>query len=133
MGAIVAPAIFRTIPAPYSGDGMAVAFARFDRVAIGLLAVALLAEAGRGLFERRIGRWDRVRLSCVGVALLATVFVAMKVTPAIAALHVAGAMRGVGELGERLEAIHALASRVGKGTLACELGAMILLLRVRGG
>ncbi len=128
MGAIVAPAIFRTVPAPYSGDGMAVAFARYDRAALAALVVALLMEAARAVVVKRVSRADRARLAFVGVALVMAAFIALRITPAIAALHAQGAMRGVGELGEQLEAIHVLASRAGKVELAFEALVLVMLV-----
>ena len=53
LGACAAPFVFRMTPAPYSGDAMGAAFARFDQIALGA-AVALLGGGGRA--HLRFGR-----------------------------------------------------------------------------
>src|SRR5580693_6128021 len=47
LGACAAPFVFRLTPAPYSGDAMGAAFARFDQIALGAAALLLGAEVTR--------------------------------------------------------------------------------------
>src|SRR5262245_53749859 len=47
LGVCAAPFVFRMTPAPFSGDAMGAAFARFDQIAIGASVVLLGAEVAR--------------------------------------------------------------------------------------
>jgi hypothetical protein len=130
LGACAAPFVFRLTPAPFNGDAMAAAFARFDGIAIGTAAVLLACELVRtfvgGLRGRTLGARAR-RIS--GVVLAMTVaYVGMVLTPRIAQLHRAGAARGVGPAGEELDRIHRRAEAAGKAEVA--LAAALALLHV---
>src|SRR6476660_4762560 len=65
LGAIVAPIVFRVVPAPTSADAMTLVFRRFDVVAIVCAAVALVAEAAFAVRGGRVTRADLVRGVCV--------------------------------------------------------------------
>jgi hypothetical protein len=123
LGALVAPVVFRMVPAPTSGDAMSVVFLRFDRLAVLLGCALLLAEAalartaptGRPLFDRlRLG----ATLAALGMALLT----ALVVAPGIADLHAHGAVRGLGEGGLALDRLHDQARGLGQAQ------ALLLLL-----
>ena len=47
LGACAAPLVFEMTPAPFSGDAMGAAFARFDQIALGAAVVLLGAEVAR--------------------------------------------------------------------------------------
>lgn len=130
LGACAAPAVFELTPAPFSGNAMGAAFARFDKLAIAASCVALGAEVVRSYLTRR----ERPRLiarirrfSAIGLA-GATTYMAMSVSPEINELHAAGARRGEGELGARLEQTHRRAEMLGK--LEAVLGAALIGLHI---
>lgn len=130
LGAIVAPAVFRIVPAPASADAMTVVFGRFDRVAMACAAVALVAEATLAKSGGRVERVDVVRAAALVVAGALAIAVGAWLSPGIAALHRAGAIRGLGEGGLALERLHRLAEAAGKGELAL-LATVVVLLLVR--
>lgn len=116
LGACAAPAVFKLAPAPFSGNAMGDAFARFDRVAIGAACIALAAEVVRTFLARgsRPGLAARIR-RLVGIALASCVaLMGLSLSPSIIDLHLQGAQRGEGELGAKLDAIHKRAETVGK-------------------
>ncbi len=130
LGACAAPFVFRMTPAPFNGDAMAAAFARFDRLALGLAAVLLAAEVVRTFVGGRRGRTPGARarrLSGVVLA-MAVAYVGTTITPRIAELHRGGAARGVGIAGEELDRVHRHAEIVGKAEVA--LAAALCLLHV---
>lgn len=116
LGACAAPAVFNLTPAPFSGNAMGEAFARFDRVAIGAACIALGAEVVRTFLARgsrpRLGA--RIR-RLAGIALAGcTAVMGLSLSPSIVELHAQGARRGEGEAGAKLDAIHKRAEMVGK-------------------
>ena len=126
LGAVVAPIVFRVVPAPGSADAMTLVFRRFDTIAITCATLALLAEAA---FARRGGtvtRADVGRGVClVGAAGLA-IAIGAWVSPGIAELHRQGAVRHVGEAGAALERLHRLAETLAKGELLLLVSAFVL-------
>ncbi len=117
LGAIVAPIVFRIVPAPTSADAMTLVFGRFDGVAIACAAVALVAEAAFALRGGRVARADLARGGClVGAAMLA-IAIGAWLSPGIAELHRGGAVRHVGEAGQALERLHRLAELLAKGEI----------------
>ena len=128
LGAVVAPTVFRIVPAPTSADAMTVVFRRFDRIAMGCAAIALIAEA---LLAWRGGKptWrDRLRaLLVLGAGVLATVE-GVWLSPAIEALHRGGAVRGLGEAGLALERLHRVAESVAKVELVLLVVVTLLLV-----
>jgi hypothetical protein len=131
LGACAAPFVFQTVPAPLSGYAMGSAFARFDRIAIGLSCLLLGAEVVRTFLARRSPtRLARVR-RVLSIAFAAcTVYIGVTVSPGINALYREGARMGEGAEGERLAAFHARASLIGKAEGA--LGLAIILLHFLG-
>lgn len=130
LGACAAPFVFRLTPAPMNGDAMGAAFARWDRVAIGLSLVLLAAEVARTFIarhERRSAIARVRRLVSIGFA-ACIVWVAATITPGILDLHKAGAVRGEGESGARLAELHGRAELAGKVEVG--LGVMIVALHV---
>jgi hypothetical protein len=130
LGACAAPFVFRMTPAPSSGDAMAAAFARFDRISVAGSVVLLAAEVTRTFIARRDPRSLLARLRrLVAIAFAGcTAYLALLITPAIASLHAGGAVRGEGEEGQRLDAIHKRAELVGKIELG--LGVAIIGMHV---
>lgn len=120
LGAVVAPIVFRVVPAPTSADAMTLVFGRFDRVAIACAAVALVAEAAFAAAARRGGkatRLDVVRAGALTIAAALAIAIGAWLSPGIAALHHAGAVRGFGEAGLALEKMHRLAESFAKAEL----------------
>lgn len=126
LGAVVAPIVFHTVPAPTSADAMTLVFARFDRVMIVCGAVALVAEATLAVRGGRVERADVVRMVALVVAVGLAITIAAWLTPGIAALHEGGAVRGSGPAGLELERLHGLAEALAKAELAFLLLVVVL-------
>jgi uncharacterized membrane protein len=127
LGAIVAPTIFHNVPAPTSADAMTLVFQRFDRVTMACGAVALVLEGWRAIArERDRTRADVARIIVTVSAAAAAVFQGVVVSPKIASLHAAGAIRGLGVLGEELARTHTLAENVAKGELILVVAMLVL-------
>jgi uncharacterized membrane protein len=131
LGVIVAPLVFRNVPAPYAADAMTLVFRRFDRFAVSfgiviLLCEALLARAANSTTASPPSMVPRLRVA-LGVAgaalatLQATVF-----SVRISELHERGAIRGFGEDGALLERFHRYAESAAKLESACVLGVLVL-------
>jgi len=123
LGAIVAPIVFRTVPAPTSADAMTLVFRRFDGVAIACATIALVAEAA---FAHRGGpasRADLVRGVCLVGATVLAITIGSWLSPGIASLHRGGAVRHLGEAGLELDRLHHLAERLAKGEIVLLLAA----------
>lgn len=130
LGACAAPFVFRLTPAPFSGDAMAAAFARFDQLALAAAVILLGAEVARTWAAGRRGATHVARVRRVLAMLMAgcAAYVGLALTPRIASLHREGARRGEGELGMELERVHRRAEHVGK--LEILLGAGLVVLHV---
>lgn len=115
LGAIVAPIVFRVVPAPTSADAMTLVFRRFDGVAITCAVVALVAEAAFASRGGRATRGDLARGVCLVGATVLAITIGSWLSPGIAALHRAGAVRHIGEAGQALERLHKLAELLAKG------------------
>ena len=114
LGAVAAPLVFGMVPLPLAADTMALVFARFDKVAMSAAAIILATEAVRVRSGGPLGSGQLARV-LVSVALAGSaVLEGLWVTPTIAGLHAAGAVRGVGEAGQSLASAHALAESIGK-------------------
>lgn len=120
LGACAAPFVFRLTPAPFSGDAMGSAFARFDQIALGASAVLLGAEVARTLATGRRGRRPVARVRRFIAVLMAAgaAYTGLALTPHIMELHRGGARRGDGPLGEDLDRTHRRAETVGKAEVA---------------
>ncbi len=115
LGAIVAPTVFREVPAPTSADAMTLVFTRFDKLAMTCAAIVAVAEVVRYRLDRRaVTRVDVARLAIIASAGALAVIQGAWLSPAIVSLHESGAIRGLGPLGERLDRIHAWSERCGK-------------------
>ena len=131
LGAIVAPTVFRIVPAPTSADAMTVVFRRFDRVVMACSAVALLCEAALARFGGRITRLDLARGLTLVLATALGLTVGAHLSPTIEALHRAGAVRGLGDGGLALERAHRLAEAAAKGELLLlTVGLALLVARL---
>jgi hypothetical protein len=128
LGACAAPFVFRLTPAPFSGDAMGAAFARFDQIALGAAVVLLGAEVARtwAAGARGVAARGR-RLTAVLMAACAA-YLGLSLTPHINQLHRDGALRGVGPVGAELDRIHHVAEAVGKAETA--LGVLLVALHV---
>lgn len=126
LGAIAAPIVFAIVPYPSSADAMTLVFRRFDVVAMGCAAVVLATEAVRGVGGARFVRADHARAFASLLAAAAAVYEGVKVSPRIAALHAAGAIRGVDSAGLELARLHNLAEECGKAQILL-LAAVIAL------
>ena len=117
LGAIAAPIVFAVAPFPQSADAMTLVFRRFDLVAMTCAVVVLASEAARAWVRRgprTTTRADVLRAAASALAALAAVVEATSITPRIASLHAAGALRGVGPMGAELARLHDGAELSGK-------------------
>jgi hypothetical protein len=128
LGACAAPFVFRMTPTPFNGDAMGAAFARWDRLAIGLAAVLLAAEVVRTFLGGRRGRTLASRARRIAGVLLAmgVAYVATTCTPRILELHHGGAKRGEGATGEELDRVHKRAEAAGKAETGLAVALVLL-------
>jgi hypothetical protein len=126
LGAVVAPIVFRVVPAPGSADAMTLVFQRFDSIAITCAAIALVAEAAFALRGGRVARADAVRGLCLVLATGLAITIGAWLSPGISDLHRGGAIRGLGDSGLALERMHRLAESLAKGELALLLAVFLL-------
>lgn len=131
LGAIVAPTVFREVPAPHSADAMTIVFITFDKIAISAAAIVAVAEVIRFRAVTRggdpVSRVDLVRLGTIAASGTLAIVQGAFLSPAIVALHRDGAIRGLGPSGERLEHFHAWSERCGK-TESLLLVVLVILL-----
>jgi len=128
LGAIVAPVAFGTLPRDLAAGMMAIAFARFDKVAMGAAAVVLGSEAWR-LRGSAAVVLDRASMARVIVSVIVTGLACadgLWLTPTITTLHTQGAVRGVGEAGAALASAHALAEQSGKAQVLLAIALIAL-------
>ncbi|AKT36163.1 DUF4149 domain-containing protein [Chondromyces crocatus] len=116
LGVCAAPMVFRMTPAPFSGEAMGAAFARFDQIALGAAVVLLGVEvvrtwAGGHRSRTRAARARRFVAMLLGGT---AAFMGLTLTPRINELHQSGARRGEGSQGAELERLHHQAERVGQ-------------------
>jgi hypothetical protein len=130
LGAIVAPTVFRIVPAPSSADAMTVVFGKFDAVAMTASAIALVAEATLFLKDGKVARLDVARLAACVLAGVLAIVVGAWLSPGIAQLHRNGAVRGLNEAGIELERLHRLAESAGKGQLVFVVVLVLLLAKL---
>ncbi|EYF06297.1 DUF4149 domain-containing protein [Chondromyces apiculatus] len=128
LGFCAAPFVFRMTPAPFSGDAMGAAFARFDQIALGSAVVLLGAEVVRTWAARRHGRTVTARVRRFAAMLLAAMaaYMGLILTPRINDLHRAGAQRGQGAMGAELEQLHQRAEKVSQMELLLLTAAVAL-------
>ena len=124
LGAVAAPVIFATVSWPSSADAMSIVFRRFDSVAMTCAAIVLAMEAVRPVAGVALARLDHARAATSLLAASAAVFEGIKVSPRIAALHAAGAIRGVEGPGLELAHLHDIAEWCGK----IELGLLAVVI-----
>ncbi len=132
LGAITAPIVFAVAPFPQNADAMTLVFRRFDLVAMSCAALVLASEALRGALRgagRSMARADLARVAASVAAAAAAVYEATAVSPRIAALHAAGAIRGLGASGVELARLHDVAEECGK--LEVVLLVLVVVLHAR--
>ena len=112
LGAIAAPVVFGTVPAPTSADAMTIVFRRFDKLAIACVVVVLAVEAALAL-TAKVTRVDVARGVLAAIACVCVIVGGVFVSPRIEALHRGGAIRGLGPDGLELESVHRIAERLG--------------------
>ncbi len=137
LGAIVAPTVFSSVPYPASADAMTLVFRRFDLLAMACGAAALASEAVRVGARVPYARVDRLRAAATVLAAALATYQGTRISPAIAALHASGVVRGVGAGGLELSHLHELAEASGKAQVALLLAVLAFqvaaLARSRGG
>ena len=128
IGAIVAPTVFRSgISA--AADLMTTIFTRFDRVAVALVVVALIAEAMA--VAMRGAPLDRLRIARGALVILFAAAVGVQsgyLSPSIARMHHEGVRRYEGPRGVEFDRIHNWSSRVGKLAVSLALAATVAVL-----
>ena len=130
LGAIVAPIVFREVPAPTSADAMTLVFTTFDKLAMTCAAIVAVAEVVRLRIDpQKIDRVDVARLATIAIAGALAVVQGTWLSPAIVSLHASGAIRGLGPLGEKLDRIHAWSERCGKTESLLLIVLIVLLVR----
>ena len=129
LGAVVAPTVFGIVPAPTSADAMTIVFTSFDKIAMTAAAIIAVCEVvgTRARGAKSPTRIDVVRLAVIGVAGGLAVVQGLWLSPTIVALHRAGAVRGSGELGMKLDRFHSWSETCGK-TESLLLVALVVLL-----
>ncbi len=134
LGAIVAPTVFRVVPAPTSADAMTVVFRRFDVIAITCAVLALLSEAALVKLGTRAlaSRWVIVRAAATTIASGLAITEGAWLSPAIAALHEAGAIRHMNAAGMELDRLHHIAESLAKAELVLLLVALVGLMTAPG-
>ena len=129
LGACAAPIVFKIVPAPYSGEAMGAVFRRFDIIAIACAIVVLGCEAVRiWVREGSATNAERLRGLLAVTAAGAAIYGGVELSPTIVALHAAGAVRGLGENGVKLDRVHDLAEAVAK--VEVTVGFFLLALHV---
>lgn len=129
LGACVAPLVFKMVPAPTSGEAMGAVFRRFDLIAMSCAVVVLGCEAVRiWVREGSATNAERLRGLLAVTAAGAAIYGGLELSPSIVALHAAGAVRGFGENGVKLDRIHDLAEAVAK--VEVTVGFFLLALHV---
>jgi uncharacterized membrane protein len=113
LGAVVAPTVFRIVHAPDSADAMTTVFLTFDKIAMSAAVVIAVTEVLRSRMGP-VRRVDLARLSTAVVASGLAFAQGLWLSPRIAELHAHGAVRNVGELGQRLESVHRMSEFCGK-------------------
>ncbi len=129
LGAVTAPIVFAVTPMPQSADAMTMVFRRFDMIAMTCAAVVLASEAARVIARVPFRALDHARAAAGVLAAGLSTYEAMDVSPRIAELHFAGAVRGVGGVGGaglELERLHHTAELCGK-TAVVLLVALVVL------
>jgi Domain of unknown function (DUF4149) len=128
LGMIVAPTIFDNVSMPASANAMTLVFVRFDRIAMSAAAVLLATEAARVLARVPFTRVDHARAGAAVLAAVGAVLEGDSISPRIAALHAAGALRGRGADGLELDRLHHFAEAL--GTAEVVLLVVVILLQV---
>ena len=113
LGAIVAPSVFHIVHAPDAADAMTHVFLSFDTLAMSAAIAIALTETLRSRIDS-VRRIDLLRLTAAVVASVLAFVQGLSLSPHIAALHAAGAIRGVGDLGLELDRVHRLSELCGK-------------------
>jgi hypothetical protein len=126
LGAVAAPVVFAVAPWPASADAMTIVFRRFDSMAMACAAIVLATEAVRAAARAPFARADAARTAVGVLAAAAAVIEGASVSPRIAALHAAGAIRGVGPAGVEMARLHDMAEACGQ-TEVVLLAAFIVL------
>lgn len=128
LGAGAAPLVFGMLPRPLAGNVMGAIFSRWDRVAMGLSGALLVAEIARTWAARGRARQlpARVRRIAAILVALCAAYIGTALSPRILELHRGGVVRGEGEQGAELEAVHRRAELVGKIEMAFAVGLVAL-------
>jgi uncharacterized membrane protein len=128
LGAVVAPIVFSRVSFPSNADAMTAVFRRFDLVAMSCAAILLASEAVRAAVRPGLGLVDYARTGVSVLAAALAVFEGTRVSPRIAELHAARAVRGLGVDGMELSRLHDLAEWC--ATVQLGLLAAVIVLHV---
>jgi hypothetical protein len=128
LGAIAAPVVFSVAPWPSSADAMTIVFRRFDGLAMACASIVVATEAVRAAARMPFARADIARTVVAVLGATAAVLEGTFISPRIAALHAAGAIRGVGAGGTEMARLHDLAEACGQAEVV--LLAVYVVLQV---
>jgi len=128
LGAVAAPIVFSHVPLPQSADAMSAVFRRFDAVAMTCAGLVVASEVARRLAGPRFTRLDCGRAFTSLLAAAAAVIEGGSLSPRIAALHAAGAVRDANAAGLELARLHDQAEALAKAEVT--LLAIVVVLHV---
>jgi hypothetical protein len=114
LGAFAAPTVFGALEGATAGAVMGAIFAKFERAAVVLMGVFLVAEVARGMLGGERGRLARVRSVAAVVVVCLALLEALWLGPSINELFHEGARRGTGAAGVRLDELHNWAEATSK-------------------
>jgi uncharacterized membrane protein len=126
LGAVAAPIVFSRVSLPQSADAMSAVFRRFDAVAMTCAGLVMATEVARRLAGPRFARLDHARALTSLLAAVIAVIEGGSVSPRIAALHAAGAVRGANAAGLELARLHDLAEAFAKAEVTLLAVAIVL-------
>jgi hypothetical protein len=129
LGALVAPALFRTLPRMQAGAIFGTVLRRFARVRLGALMAAIAAAAvQRLLWERTPTLWISLRWAALGFMAVAVLYEIASLERALEArrVHLTPEMAEDHPERKAFNALHKRAEALLKGSVAAALVAMLL-------
>jgi Domain of unknown function (DUF4149) len=126
LGALVAPQVFRHVPAPHNALAMTRIFRNYDSFALVCALIALLAELLLAWLRPSFLKRDALRVLCLCVYVVGVAAQATFVTPSIANLSAQWRADGATNPGTtatlKLGAVHRQASALGQAQALLALG-----------
>jgi hypothetical protein len=126
LGAVAAPIVFSRVSFPSNADAMTAVFRRFDLIAMSCAAILLASEAVRAVARTPFAPRDHARAGTSILAAALAVFEGTHVSPRIAELHAAGAVRGLGDDGMELSRLHDWAEWCGMAQIGLLTAVVVL-------